>query len=136
MFQKPFGPLELKDYQLPSAVDLWAQLENIPEPPSAWRSWVTWTSLGVGLASLGSGGFLSWKASQIQKDIPDDANQEEVQAANQRIERHNAGAIALYVIAGAALTTTLVVQLWPESPAQISLVPTPEGGVLSAGFRF
>ena len=64
------------------------------------------------------------------------ATHAEVVARNQRVERGNLAAAAVFTLGGAALVAGTVLVLWPEDQPKVLVAPTGKGVVASISGSF
>ena len=102
-----------------------------------WRHIAGWSVLGVGTAAVASGLAMTLRATGERDGVDHETPGLERGAVNQRIDRYNVAAVALYSTGGAAMAAGLLLLLWPDAaPPAISTHVSPDGALVSVGGNF
>jgi len=137
LFEMPFDKHWVDEYTpLSNMEELAEVVDSLEEPKSNTLEIWGWSSLGVGATALIAGGLSSWSAIQLRDQVSMETSQQETAEINQKIELRNRAAVSLYIVAGCAVTTGLILLFWPETQASIGLGGTGSGIHISVGGTF
>jgi len=124
LFNESYGTSSIAQYNAD------CELMASTSPKTVWPpTWLSNTLLvGTG-AFAASGGVFTALAISERNKVKEDASNRRRIATNDRIDRHNTGAVVLYSLAATTLATYVILKLWPEDEVRVEVAaPVLPGG--------
>lgn len=133
LFELPFDRTVVAGFSLPSeGISLAVDAPPVLAPGKIGAI----VAYGVGLAGVVGGAWTVVSTMQVRDSQPPPTTNYEAVARNQRIERGNATAAAVFAIGGAALVAGTVLVFWPEDRPKVLVAPTGKGAAVSVSGSF